>query len=329
VFLPAFCLAALLFVQEPTPFTVTTGGGTVAPAAVAEVRTAVAGALAELRADFPGLPRQPFTVSVHADEGALPPAVAEHHHPGSPGLALLEPQQIHVLWREMRREPGGVRAVVKHEVVHILLHQLGGPFAGQIPRWFHEGLAQTLAGDSYLGAREQDIIWRASTDRLLHFSELVDGFPERPADLQLAYAQSHSYVAFLVHRHGLRRLLDAVRMLDRDTTFLRALVRVTDETTMALQDAWIDYLLHGSGATWRVLLDMCFPLSMVLALPILAMAMIRRQRADRSVQQRWQQREQLEADDGPLPEPDLPGADEDDPDQLDAADDADEDQGRA
>jgi hypothetical protein len=313
VFLPAFSLAALLCVQlPPTPFTVTAGGGTVAPAAVAEVRTAVDSALTSLAGDFPGLPRLPFAVIVHANEAALPASVAGHHHPGSPGLALLERQEIHLLWREMLGEPGGgVRSVVKHEVVHILLQQLAGPFGGQVPRWFHEGLAQTLAGDGYLGAREQDIVWRANTNHLLAFSDLVDGFPERRTDLQLAYAQSHSYVAFLVRRYGVRRMLDIVRMLDRETSFSRGLVAVTGETTAALRDAWVDYLQHGSGASWRALLDMCFPLSMVLALPILAMAMIRRQRADRSVQRRLQREHREEAEEEAMPEADLPPASED------------------
>jgi hypothetical protein len=318
VFLPAFSIAALLCVQVPTtPFTVTAGGGTVAPAAVAEVRVAMNAALTSLTGDFPGLPGVPFAVVVHADEASLPAAVAECHHPGSPGLALLERQEIHLLWREMLSEPvGGVRSGVKHELVHILLHQLAGPFGGKVPRWFHEGLAQTLAGDGYLGAREQDIVWRANTNRLLGFSDLADGFPEHRTELQLAYAQSYSYVAFLVRHYGLRRMLDTVRMLDRETSFSRALVEVTGETTAALRDAWIDYLVHGSGASWRTLLDMCFPLSMVLALPILAMAMIRRQRADRSVQRRLQSDEHREAaeeaaEEEAMPEADLPEADED------------------
>jgi hypothetical protein len=313
VFLPAFSIAALLGLQQPsTPFTVTSGGGDVGPAAVARVQASVKSALQALAEDFTGLPRTPFQVIVHASNDALPAAVAEHHHQGSPGLALLHRQEVHLLWREMLAEPGdGLRSVVKHEVVHILLHQLAGDYGERIPRWFHEGLAQVLAGDGYLGAREQDIVWRARAKTLLLFSELTDGFPDRSSELQLAYAQSYSYVAFLVRCYGLRGILDAVRMVDRDTSFSRGLVRVTGEPTAALHDAWIEYLLHGSGASWRALLDMCFPLSMVLALPILALAMIRRQRVDRGARWRMQADEAHgEPGNEELPEADL-GPDDD------------------
>lgn len=328
MFLPAFSIAVLLGLQQPsTPFTVTSGGGDVGPPVIARVQASVKSALQAMAEDFPGLPRTPFLVIVHAGSEALPAAVAEHHHQGSPGLALLHRQEVHLLWREMLADPGdGLRSVVKHEVVHILLNQLAGDYGARIPRWFHEGLAQVLAGDGYLGAREQDIVWRARAKTLLLFSELTDGFPDRPSELQLAYAQSYSYVAFLVRRHGLRAMLEAVRMVDRDVSFSRGLVRVTGEPTAALHDAWIDYLVHGSGANWRALLDMCFPLSMVLALPILALAMIRRQRADRGARRRMQADEPLgESVDEALPEADLePDADTDTDPNGDDEDTADE-----
>ena len=105
MFLPAFSIAALLGFQQPsTPFTVTPGGGDVGPAAIARVQASVTSALQAMADDFPGLPRTPVQVIVHAGSDALPAAIAEHHHQGSPGLALLHRQEVHLLWREMLAE---------------------------------------------------------------------------------------------------------------------------------------------------------------------------------------------------------------------------------
>lgn len=289
VFLPALLMVAVCWgVQQPAdPYTVIRGDADVSAESMSRVADATRRALGALRPRFDGLPRLPFRVVLHSSAASLPANLAAGHHPGSPGMAVLDTREIHLLWQEMRAVQGdGVASVVTHEVVHILLHELAGAHGSRIPRWFHEGLAQVLAGAPYLGAREEDLIWRATARRLLYFSDLVDDFPRRETDLQLAYAQSWSFVAWLERRYGLDGLLDVIRRIDEDTSFSRALVTVTRESAVGLQDGWSHYLLYGSGARYRVLLDWCFPLSMVLALPLLALAMIRRLRADRRVSQR-------------------------------------------
>ncbi len=66
----------------------------------------------------------------------------------------------------------------------------------------------------------------------------------------------------------------------------RAMVAATDRPTAALQDAWRDHVLHGSGAAWRSLFEQFFSISMVLALPLLAMALIKRLRVDHAARER-------------------------------------------
>jgi hypothetical protein len=240
---------------------------------------------------------------VHAGARALPADLAAAHHEGSPGFALLARHEIHVLLAEVRASGKGLPAVLVHELTHELLDQLCEPWGSRLPRWFHEGLAQVVAGDTYLGASEESIVWRAASGTLLPFSSLDEDFP---ADqLQLAYAQSYSYVAWLDRTYGRRRLLEAADAVDGETTFLRALVVATGASTAELEDAWRDYLRYGSGAQWRRLLGHCFSLLMIFALPLLALAMIRRMRADRLARERLA-REPAEppgADGPPAPEP--------------------------
>lgn len=304
VLLSGLSLALLCWaIQQPVaPFSVSAGGGEVPAAHLVAVERAAEVAMRELGPRFAGLTPAPFRILLHAGADSLPAEVAARHHPGSPGMAFLDRGEVHLLWRQMRAEPGdGVGAVVKHEVVHVLLHQWAGPSGARIPRWFHEGLAQVLSGTKYLGAREEDLIWPALSRRLTPFHELAEAFPHRESGLQLAYAQSLSYVAFLERRYGLPKLLEAVRRVDPETSFVLALVIVTRDSPLAIEEAWRDYLVHGSGARWRVLLDWCFPFSMVLALPLLALAMMRRQRADQRARQRTERQEESSDGDEPAP----------------------------
>jgi hypothetical protein len=293
VFLPGILSLVLsLLVQDPASrCTVSAGSGDVPERRVAAVRAEVAPALQQLAAVFRGLPQQSFRLIVHGSASDLPPYLAAGHHAGSPGFAIPARHEIHLLLAEIDRTGRGLRPVLVHELTHELLHQACAPWGDRLPRWFHEGIAQVLAKNTYLGASEEVIVWRATAGTLLPFAEIADTFPTGTRELQIAYAQSHSYVSWLERRFGVAALLKAARTVDRDRSFDLALVHMSDQPTAALLEGWRDHLLHGSGAGWRVLLQQFFGLSMVLALPLLALALIRRLRADRLARERLQRSE--------------------------------------
>ncbi len=317
VILPGILSLVLAFgPQQPAgPWcTVSAASPDVPDRAVAVVQAEVSPALARVREVFRDLPKQPFRIIVHPDATELPPDLRLAHHEGSPGFALLGRNEIHLLLAETNATTSGLRAVLVHEMVHELLHQACEPWGHRIPRWFHEGLAQVVAGDTYLGSSEEMIVWRAATQQLLPFSELGDGFPAEPQLLKIAYAQSYSYVAWLERQVGLAGLVAMARSVDKDRSFDLALVHATDRSTAVLLEDWTDHVLHGSGASWRVMLQQFFGVSMILSLPLLALAMIRRQRADRLAADR------LERADAALPLPirdELPEDDGGDDDELD------------
>lgn len=286
-------------VAQGTParwFTVTAASADVASTSLVQTGSAAEQALAELKVEFPGLPRHPFAIVVHADGSSLPPPIRAGHHPGSPGLALLGRHQIHILWAETVGALTAIRHVVKHEIVHELLDQLVEPHGDRVPRWVHEGLAQLLSGETYLGAREEDIVWRAAVDRLLPFSGLDDDFPRQPEDLRIAYAQSYSYIAWLDRRLGRERLLKTVAAIDDETTFDRALVLATQKPTSELVSGWSDYLLKASGAPLRSVMENCSSLLLILALPVLAMAMVRRMQREQRAQARLERSQPFDDD---------------------------------
>lgn len=256
------------------------------PAAlVADVQRIVVAEEPALVTLFRGRPHRPYVVHVHGRRDALPDAIAASLHVDSPGFAMLGGHQIHLVGSEVLRLGANLRGVVVHEMVHEFLDQFVEPNGRRMPRWFHEGLAQSVAGDTYLGAREEELVLQAVLDRLPASDSLREDFPQGRDALRLAYAQSYSYVAWLTREYGLGKLLDIAAAADDLTSFERALVGRTRLSTLDLETRWKEYLL-GSGAPWRVLLDQCFTLMLVAALPLLALALIRRLAVDRRAAER-------------------------------------------
>lgn len=255
---------------------VVAGTGEVDGAWVERIDTVVRAELPTLLPLFRDKPKHAFFVHVHADRASLPDSLAGFLHAESPAFALLGQHQIHLVVGEIQRLAVDVHGVVRHELVHELLDQFAAPHGRGVPRWVHEGLAQYVAGDTYLRAREDDLAWRLMARRLRAFGELRTSFPTDVDDLRSAYAQSYSYVSWLVREYGFDELLAVVRAVDDHTAFEAALAGRLGRPTVALEEAWRHYVLHGSGAPWRVLLDQCFSLSLLAILPLLVLALRRR-----------------------------------------------------
>jgi len=259
---------------------VVAGTGDIAPDVVERIRRIVALELGPLRAVFDDKKLKRFFVHVHGSRDAMPEQLVAGLHEDSPGFAVLGQRQIHLIWGEIIRLGTKPEGVVRHELVHELLDQYVDPHGGLMPRWFHEGLAQHLAGDTYLGAREEDLVWRIGASSLPSFHSIERRFPQETLGVRIAYAQSYSYVAWLAREYGLPMLLRCARYTDPVTSFGRALVGQTGRDSLQLETAWKDYVIHGSGAPWRVVVDSWFSLLIILALPILALAMVRRLNAE-------------------------------------------------
>jgi hypothetical protein len=96
-------------------------------------------------------------------------------------------------------DPLGMEDVVVHEIAHIAAGRvLGGT---RVPRWFHEGIAMTLAGEWRLPMSSGLAAAGASGD-LIPLGELAGGFPPGAGDAMLAYSESFYAMRFLMDRAG-------------------------------------------------------------------------------------------------------------------------------
>jgi len=303
VFLPRFCSVLVLVllaagcgpVEPAAPprlevAQVVAGTGDVDPSTLARVREEVALQTADLAAVFDGLEVGTFFVHVHGQRSAMPAALVAGVHDQAPGFAQLGRHQVHLVMDVLRGSGAGLRGVVRHELVHELLDQYCGQNGRYVPRWFHEGLAQLLAGDTYLGASEDDLVWRVTGGSLRSIDTLAEKFPTTTVQLRTAYAHSYSYVAWLAREYGVAALLRVARYADATTSLPRALVAQTGRATLALEDAWRAYLVHGSGAAWRSLFSNWFSLLLILALPLLVLALMRRLQSEERAARRLAQR---------------------------------------
>jgi hypothetical protein len=112
---------------------------------------------------------------------------------------------------------------LRHELSHVALGQLGQGW----PRWFQEGLAQHLTGERYSMTHYSALFTAVTQNKIFSFELLADGWPHLPSDVEIAYAQSAAFVAWLAQRHGpegMGRLVDEVRKGQHfETAFAKAL----------------------------------------------------------------------------------------------------------
>ncbi len=119
--------------------------------------------------------------------------------PPSWAVALAYPDENIILIDAHSLVKGDGQSTLRHELVHVALGRLGRSW----PRWFHEGLAQQVTGEQHYSVTQYSTLARAvSTDRIFRFEDLAEGFPDLPADVEIAYAQSAVFVAWLHDRYG-------------------------------------------------------------------------------------------------------------------------------
>lgn len=145
-----------------------------------------------------GVGRQEFEAL--ALPGGAPPGWA---------VALAYPaHQIVLLDAVSLNSPEGP-TTLRHELAHVALGQLGRRW----PRWFQEGLAQNLTGERFSMTHYAALYRAVTQERVFHFEDLSEEWPDLPSDVEIAYAQSAAFVAWLTSRYGpeiMGRLVDGV-----------------------------------------------------------------------------------------------------------------------
>jgi hypothetical protein len=163
---------------------------------------------------------QPIAVRLGAGREELEALALPGSAPPAWGIAVAYPgRHLMLLDATSLADPANA-TTIRHELVHLALGQLG-----DFPRWFHEGLAVLISGEDFDLGHYAAMHRGVRQNRLASFEALARGWPEHRSDSEIAYAQSCSFVAFLMERHGPAAFADLYRHVREGTPFELAFAR--------------------------------------------------------------------------------------------------------
>lgn len=186
--------------------------------------------------------------------------------------------------------PPNLDVVLTHELSHIALYRAVN--GRSLPLWFAEGLATEQAGEHRL-ARVR-ALWEAAVAGTVLPLELVSrAFPDRPHEVNLAYAQSADLVRHLLQSSADRdRLPRLLGQIAEGKSFDRAVLSAYHIDLDYLEREW----RQGLSERFRVLPLVLTGTALWGGIALLAIvAFVRRRRQQREKLARWEQ-EEAEAD---------------------------------
>lgn len=137
-------------------------------------------------------------------------------------------------------DPPDLEVVLVHELSHIALYR--AVRGNEVPRWFNEGVA-IQQSEVQLLPRMETLLKAAAQRSMLRLGELDKYFPERPYEVNVAYAQSADVVGFLRRNHNdERRFHRMIQSLRDGETFDTALGTAYGWTRVGLERQWRDSL---------------------------------------------------------------------------------------
>ncbi len=172
-------------------------------------------------------------------------------HPGIMAHAIPELKEVGVAVERLRQVPPELaRESFRHEITHIVAAALSD---NNLPVGFQEGLAQY---NELSGSRAQEVATAlkgimAGDGKLLSWAEMND----RAAfsrNIEVAYPQSYTIMAFLADRYGMDRYSRLLRNLREGNSLNDSLAWAYAEPADKLEAEWRAYLPTFLKDGWRV-----------------------------------------------------------------------------
>ena len=172
--------------------------------------------------------------------------VSEHERfqkmAGSPfvvAYALPRNNGIVIDHTRMNMRPFTLEITLQHELCHLLLHHHINEAV--LPRWLDEGVCQWASdgiSEMVMDFKRSPLTGAAIQGRLILFRYLEDRFPSQKQELMLAYAESKSFVNFLIARFGRARMLGVMTRLSRGEDVDAAFTAEFEQPVEVLERRW-------------------------------------------------------------------------------------------
>lgn len=199
----------------------------------------------ELLKRFSFIPKKKIRVIVYESRQDIDVALPFRSHSTTKqlitlGMAFKEINAVLVLRIDSKEE---VADTIRHELMHLVFDYLTQKTLVPLPTWLNEGLAMH-AGSENLAKHEKYTIFLAlENGRLLPLRQL-SSFSGKPKLTMLSYAESHSFVRFVIQRYGQDTMLGFLRVLNESfgMTFEEAVEKVYGKPLDSLEREWVEGL---------------------------------------------------------------------------------------
>lgn len=178
--------------------------------------------------------------------------------------------------------------VFRHELMHLALEDAVG--GRHVPAWFNEGLAVLFADEN--GMDRQRVLFNATiSGTLLPLADLDRGFPSDHFDVNIAYAESVDFVAFLRKKSDDLRFARMITRVREGQPFDRAVTDAYGSDLRKLEFQWRGVLerrysvlpiLAGGGLIW------------VLVIGALGWGWWKKKRRAKAILAKWAEEEAIE-----------------------------------
>ncbi|MFH2220290.1 MAG: hypothetical protein ABII68_11615 [Pseudomonadota bacterium] len=154
-------------------------------------------------------------------------------------FAVPERNLIVIDYSRTVEHPFSIEATLKHELCHLLLHR---HIKREIlPKWMDEGLCQWASdgiGEMLVAPKRSLLLMASLSRRFIPLGELHRIFPGDEKSRLLAYAESKSFVAYLLEQFGRDRLIDALNHMKEGSTADAAIQKAFSIPFEILEKEW-------------------------------------------------------------------------------------------
>jgi len=170
--------------------------------------------------------------------------------------------------------PGAAQSIemerqIPHELAHVLLYRLTGSAYANLPTWLTEGIASQV--EEYPNSDYTQVLTAsAQAKTLLPISDLCGPFPPDASRAILAYAESDSFVRYLLRTYGASDLQALIRAYANGLSCDQGVVRALGPSLAQLDQQWQQAALGQkvTGVAFSNLLPYLIFLGLMLIIPV-------------------------------------------------------------
>ena len=151
------------------------------------------------------------------------------------GLSILSDDVILIRLKSIGSNKIEPERTLAHELNHVALRRMAGD--AYFPHWFYEGLAM-LATDDWGINRAETLAHASMSGNLMELKEIDNAFGKQGATVELAYAQSAQFVAWLSNNHGDDKMKQLIKEVAGGTEFKTAFIHAFERSPDAAFAVW-------------------------------------------------------------------------------------------